>query len=310
MPPIATNEPDLAGEALLAQWIAALAAPPPAQPMSRLINLAARAQVGTGNATLITGFVVGPGAEKTLLLRALGPALAAPPFNLPGTLSDPVLTVFGPDSTTRVAATNDNWNANDAATFAAVGAFALPPGSRDAAIVARFGPGAYTAQVAAANNPTGLALVEIYDADTTAPPAAAELINLSVRAQVGTDANILIPGLVVSPGADKTVLIRAIGPGLAIAPFNIAGVLAEPALALFSGSQRVASNTGWNSSPNAAAIRDAARAVGAFPLAESSRDSALLLTLPAGAYTIQVSGVNNATGVALVEVYEMPQASL
>ncbi len=132
------------------------------------------------------------------------------------------------------------------------------------------------------------------------------MVNTAVRAQVGTGANILIPGLVVSDGAPKTVLIRAVGPGIAAAPFNVAGTLAEPVITVFTGSQSVATNAGWNTATNAATIREAARSVGAFALAEGSRDSALLLTLPAGAYTIQVAGANNSNGVALVEVYEVP----
>jgi hypothetical protein len=127
-----------------------------------------------------------------------------------------------------------------------------------------------------------------------------------VRAQVGTGESVLIPGLVIGAGAEKTVLIRAVGPGIAVPPFNVAGALAEPVVTLFLGSQSVASNTAWNSAPNSAAIRDTARAVGAFSLAESSRDSAMLVTLPSGAYTIQVAGANNTTGVALVEIYEVP----
>jgi hypothetical protein len=101
------------------------------------------------------------------------------------------------------------------------------------------------------------------------------------------------------------VLIRAVGPGLAGPPFNVPGALAEPVVTLFAGTQSVATNTAWNSAANAAAIRDAARTVGAFALAEGSRDSALLVTLAPGAYTIQVSGANNTTGAALVEVYEV-----
>ncbi|MDP3071751.1 MAG: PQQ-dependent sugar dehydrogenase [Opitutaceae bacterium] len=305
MPPLASHEHDRAAESLLAQWIAALAAPPPPEPAARLINLAARAQVGAGANALFPGFVIGPGPDKTVLVRAVGPALAAAPFNVPGTLADPVLTLLGPNSSTRVAATNDNWAAADAAVFAAVGAFALPPGSLDAAIVARLAPGAYTAQVAGAGGGTGVALVEVYDADP-ASPGAARLINTAVRAQVGTGAGILIPGLVVGPGAAKQVLIRAVGPALGAAPFNVPGVLAQPVVTLFSGSQAVATNTAWNSAINAAAIRETARAVGAFPLPEGGRDSAILATLPPGPYTIQVAGTAGTTGVALVEIYEVP----
>jgi hypothetical protein len=147
--------------------------------------------------------------------------------------------------------------------------------------------------------------VEVYDADQPASGGSGRLINLSVRAQVGLDANVLIPGLVVGAGASKTLLLRAVGPTLGAAPFNVAGVLAQPVLTLFSGSLAVATNTAWNSAGNAAEIRAAARAVGAFPLPEGSRDSAMLVTLPSGAYTLQVTGANQTTGVALVEVYEV-----
>jgi hypothetical protein len=306
MPPIATNERDLAGESLLAQWIAALAEPVTGQPVSRIVNLAARAQVGTGGSTLIAGFVIPPGAGKTVLVRGVGPGLAAAPFNVGGTLADPVLTILGPDSTTRIAAFNDNWSAGDAAAFGAMGAFALPAGSRDAAIVARLSPGAYTAQLSGGNGSTGVALLELYDGDVDPSPSASRLVNTAVRAQVGSGANVLIPGVVISAGAPKNVLLRAVGPGLAAAPFNVSGALAEPIVTLFFGTQSVATAAAWNAASNAAAIREAARLASAFPLAEGSRDSAMLVTLSPGAYTIQVSGANNTTGVALVEIYEVP----
>ncbi len=307
MPPLASHERDLAGESLLAQWIARLGEPQAPAPASRLVNLAARAQVGTGAGVLIPGFVIAPGASRQVLVRAIGPTLGTPPFSVPGALSDPVLTLVGPNSNTLVAATNDNWSAADAPRFQAVGAFALPNGSRDAAIFANLAPGSYTAQVTGTGATTGIALVEIYDAgDATTSVAGARLINTSVRALVGTGANVLIPGLVVSAGAPKTVLIRAVGPTLAGAPFNVAGVLAEPELTLFSGPLSVATNTGWGRAANAPAIRETARTVGAFPLGDNSRDSALLVTLTAGAYTLQVSGANNTTGIALVEIYEVP----
>jgi hypothetical protein len=102
------------------------------------------------------------------------------------------------------------------------------------------------------------------------------------------------------------VLIRAVGPRLAAAPFNVAGALAEPVVTLFRGTEAVATNTAWNSAPNAADLRPVAVRVGAFALPEGSRDSALLVTLPAGAYTVQVAGANGTTGIALVEIYEVP----
>jgi hypothetical protein len=114
----------------------------------------------------------------------------------------------------------------------------------------------------------------------------------------------LIGGFVLNGAGQRTVLIRAIGPGLSA--FGVGGVLAQPVVTLFNGDQTVASNRDWNTADNVVGIRAAAERVGAFALADASRDSALLATLSPGAYTIQVSGANNTTGVALLEIYEVP----
>jgi len=302
MPPVGSNERDLTAETLLAQWIAELARP---RTPSRLLNLAARAQVGTGGDVLIPGFVIGPGASKSVLIRAVGPTLGT--FGVAGTLTSPVLTLF--DSAQRSVATNTRWSsAPNAAEIRLVaprvGAFALPENSADSVVLAKLAPGAYTAQTAGANNTAGVALVEIYDADATAGAGTSRLINTAVRAQVGTGANVLIPGLVVSDGAPKTVLIRAVGPTLA--SFGVAGTLAEPVVSLFAGAESFLTNRGWANASNASEIRTTAAKVGAFALTDGSKDSVILASLSPGAYTIQVSGADGTTGVALVEVYEVP----
>ncbi len=140
-------------------------------------------------------------------------------------------------------------------------------------------------------------------AEAADPGDVGRVINFSGRARVGTGGDVFLNALVIGPGAPKSVLIRAVGPGLA--QFGVPGMLAAPVLTLFSGARVVASNTAWSTAPNATEIRAAALRVGAFPLAEGSQDSALLATLGAGTYTIQVSGVSNTTGVALVEVYDI-----
>ena len=106
----------------------------------------------------------------------------------------------------------------------------------------------------------------------------------------------------VPPGTAKRVLIRGIGPGLSA--FNVTGVLAQPVLTLISSGSTVATNTNWNTSVDSAVIAAASGPAGAFPLANN--DSAMVLTLAPGNYTAQVTGVNNTTGVALIEVYELP----
>ena len=298
MPPLGTNERDLASESLLVQWIAALAKP---QPASRLVNLATRAQALAGSATLIPGFTVA-GAPKTFLIRAAGPALV--PFGVTGTITRPTLTLFR-DS--EILDANTGWNTavnapEIRAAASRTGAFAFAENSADSALLTTLAPGSYTAKVTADDGTTGVALVELYDADP-AGPGTASLINLSVRAQVGLGAQILISGLTVGPGAAKTVLIRAVGPGLA--QFNVGGVLAQPVLTLFAGDEAFQTNARWNTAANAAEIRAAAARVGAFALGEGGADSALLVSLSPGAYTLQIGGANSTAGVALVEVYEI-----
>jgi hypothetical protein len=307
MPPVASNERDIAGESLIASWVDELAKPKPA---SRLLNLAARAQVGTGGDVLIPGFVIA-GSPRSVLVRAVGPSLSQ--FGVSGVLSQPVLSLF--DSSAQIVATNTQWGsaANATAIQGAaerVGAFPLSRDSGDSALLLTLPPGAYTAQTAGLNNGTGVALVEVYDDDagsrTGSVPSSGKLVNTAVRAQVGTGSNVLIPGLVVSEGATKTVLIRAVGPTIGAAPFNVAGVLAQPVVTLFAGSEAFITNAGWTNAANAGEIRATAARVGAFALTEGSRDSAILISLSPGPYTVQVSGANGTSGVALVEVYEVP----
>jgi hypothetical protein len=131
------------------------------------------------------------------------------------------------------------------------------------------------------------------------------LVNISTRAEVGTGANIIIPGFVIAGSGSDQLLARGDGP--ALTAFGVGGALAQPSLSVFDSSGNViASNTGWGTNSNSAQIASAATQVGAFALASGSADSALIVNVTAGAYTMQISGVNNSTGVALAEVYEVP----
>ncbi|HUR57771.1 MAG TPA: hypothetical protein VM029_08675, partial [Opitutaceae bacterium] len=104
---------------------------------ARLANLSTRAQAGTGANVLTAGFVIPAGASKQVVIRAVGPTLGTA-FGLTGVLADPQITLVGANSA--IVATNNNWNASDAAAFTSVGAFALPSGSLDAAIVMTLAP--------------------------------------------------------------------------------------------------------------------------------------------------------------------------
>lgn len=262
---------------------------------SRLANLSVRAIPGAGEQALIVGFVVGHGT-KPILLRAVGPGLAV--LTSSAVLQDPSLTVQSGGTS---ILSNDNWGgtAQLKTIFSQLGAFPLSDASRDAALLSNFTPGGYTALVTGAGS--GIAMAEIYDADTTAS-LAGRLVNLSARANVGTGDGVLIAGFVISGSAPMRVLIRAVGPTLSRA--GVASALSDPQVDLFRGSVRWDHNDDWAGDAQLAA---AFAEVGATAWTDAnSKDAALLVTLPPGAYTAIVSGVNGASGVALAEVYELP----
>jgi len=132
------------------------------------------------------------------------------------------------------------------------------------------------------------------------------LVNISTRGFVGTGPQKLIAGFVIDGTDPKTVLIRGVGPTLG--DFGLTGVLEDPRIDLYrkepGGDVLYTSNGDWDPSGG---LEAAFTTVGAFPLSSGSKDSCLLLILPAGGYTAQVSGEGNTTGVALVEVYEVPR---
>ncbi|MBL9201349.1 MAG: immunoglobulin domain-containing protein [Opitutaceae bacterium] len=268
----------------------------------RLLNISSRARVGAGDAVAIAGFVIAGQEAKPVLIRAVGPTLGAAPFNVPGALATPRLELFRSGNNTAFL-TNSGIAGNRAVIDAAgvqAGAFALGAAGADAAIVTTLAPGAYTAVVSSTTTTAGVALVEVYDLSGANP--GQKLLNISTRAGAGTAENQLIAGFVIPAGTAKRVLVRGVGPGLAA--FGLTGTLAQPVLTLSSGGTTVATNTNWSTSADSATIRDASAQVGAFPLV--TNDSAVIVTLPPGNYTAQVTGVNSTTGLALIEVYELP----
>ena len=273
--------------------------------VGRITNLAIRSQAGTGAQTLIVGVAIGGAGTvgtKPVLLRAVGPTLGI--FGVPGILVDPKLELFS--GSTKINE-NDDWagNAQILSAASAVGAFALSsPASKDAALYnPAFASGSYSVQITGGGGATGVALAEIYDA--TAPgaygPATPRLTNVSARTQVGTGGDILIAGFTIGGLTAKTVLLRAVGPTLGA--FGVPGPLADPKLELFSGTAKINENDDWGGATFTAATF---LSVGAFPLVATSKDAVLLVTLAPGGYTAQVTGVGATTGVALIEVYEVP----
>jgi L-ascorbate metabolism protein UlaG (beta-lactamase superfamily) len=274
----------------------------------RLVNLSVRAPL-RGSAPLIVG-AVAAGGNKPVLVRGIGPALAA--FGVEGAVADPRLEVHADvNGRDTVVAANNDWGAGGAAAglraaFAASGAFDLPDAnSRDAALLTTI-TGARTVHVADAAGPGGVALVEVYDADLA---GSTRLANLSARSFAGTGDATLIAGFVVSGNVPKRLLIRGVGPRLA-AGFGVTGALVDPKLELYLSeggrSTLFAANDNW-AETGAAPVRAAFASTGAFDFPDAaSRDSAMVVTVPAGAFTAQVSGVGGTTGEALIEVYELP----
>jgi outer membrane protein assembly factor BamB len=266
----------------------------------RLINLSTRGRVGPGT-NLIGGFVVRGTATRPYVVRAVGPTLAQ--FGVPNPLTDPSLVILN-ESTGATVAASDNWDVAITATMAAMGAFPLPTGSRDAAVVPSLSPTSYTGIVNTVDGSAGVAMVEVYNGG--ADIADARLVNLAARGHVGVGADALFSGLVIGGGAPLRVLIRAVGPGLTA--YGVTDPVMQPTMTVYSGQTVIASNSGWSTTnPSLKGdLAGAAKDLGAFALADGSADCAVLLTQTPGAYTIQVSGAGASTGEALVEVYAAP----
>ncbi len=267
---------------------------------ARLINISTRAQVGIGGNILIPGFVIDGSGTERLLIRGGGPSLIG--FGVTGAIVKPSLSVF--DSSGTLVASNTGWGTNSKSVQIAnlssqVGAYPYPSGSADCAVVVDLPAGAYTVQVSGVNGTTGIALAEVYEVAST----GTRLVNISTRAQVGTGGDMIIAGFVISGSGSEELLVRAGGPSLT--QFGVTGALAEPSLSVVNNAGEIASNTGWTSA-DPSLIAGFEEAVGAFSFTPGSGDCAQIVNLPAGGYTMQISGANNTVGVGLAEVYEIP----
>ena len=257
----------------------------------RLSNLSTRGQVQTGSDVMIGGFVISGANPKTVLIRAIGPSLTQ--FGVPGALSDPQVSLVRISDNATIA-TNDNWQSSpNASDIQATGLAPLNPA--ESALYVTLQPGAYTAVVSGVNGATGVGLVEVYEINQPGTP----LINLSTRGKVLTGSDVMIGGFVVTGDGSQTVLIRAIGPTLS--QFGVPNVLADPQITLvrIADNAVIATNNNWQTASNLGQLQ----ATGLAP--SNALEPAILITLQPGAYTAVVSGVNNGTGTALIEVYKI-----
>jgi len=254
------------------------------------LNLSTRGLVSVGDNVLIGGFIVtGPG-PKSVVLRALGPSLSG--FGLSGVLADPVLKVY--NSSRTLIATNDNWQDDIGAAYIVQNGLA-PTNPSESATLQTLAPGAYTVIVNGKDPTPGIGLVELYD---LSPLSNSKLVNMSARGSVGTGDSVLISGFIVGEVESATVIVRALGPSLA--SFGVSGVLSDPTLTIQDANGTViASNDNWQDDINAIDVQKNALSP------PNERESAIVLHLPAGAYTAIVRGANGATGNALAEVYTL-----
>jgi hypothetical protein len=237
----------------------------------------------------VGGFIVTGSAPKHVLIRAIGPSLTG--FGVLDVLADPVLDLHGPGAFATI--TNDNWRQTQEAEILATG---IPPANDlESAIVATLAPGAYTAIVRGNGNTSGVALVEVYDLNQSAD---SKLANLSTRAFVGTDNNIVIAGFLLGSSGDDRIVVRGLGPSLTAA--GVPNAMPDPTLELRDGNGALLiANNDWQDNPAQAAELTAA---GLAPT--NNLESGIAATLPPGLYTALLAGLNNGTGVGLVEVYD------
>lgn len=263
----------------------------PAKPGARpqLLNISTRLRISGGQAVGIGGFIVTGTAPKKVIVRAIGPSLSA--AGLTGTLADPVLQLYGAQG--NLISANDNWN-NDPSAGELEWMGMMPADHREAAVMVTLPPGHYTAVIGGTAGAIGIALVEMYEAD---PLADSQLGNVSTLGFVGSGDDALIGGFIIGgPGAAR-VVVRAVGPSLTTA--GVANAIDDPTLEVHESNGNVISNDDWQTAASGEPI----------PVALQPRDpreSALQLNLAPGSYTAIVRGKGNATGVALVEVFNLP----
>ena len=271
-----------------------------------LANISIRSFVQTGDNVMIGGFIVHGGEPKRVIIRAIGPELTQ--YGVPNVLANPTLELH--DRTGALIASNDNWwhtiiggiiTSDQRGDIRNSGY--VPGDGKESAIIAELPAGNYTTIVRSVNDTMGVALVEVYD---LSPDSNSILANVSARSFVQTGDNVMIGGFIVQGAQPKRVILRAIGPELT--QYGVPDAMVNPTLELYDANGTlIASNDNWRTTIIGGVItsdqRGDIRNSGYAP--EDWRESAIIADLPPGNYTAIVRGVNNTTGVALVEVYDL-----
>ena len=258
----------------------------PGQIASFLVNVSTRALVQTGELVLIGGFILTTDAPKKIAVRAIGPSLADVGVSQP--LQDPMLDVV--DSSGTVIASNDDWRTGGE-DLIPLGL--APPDDRESALITTLSAGAYSAIVGGKADTVGVALVEVYDLDMN----NGRVVNISARARVETGDNVMVGGFILAGTNPSSVIARALGPSLAVS--GVSDPLLDPLLELYDANgSLIFMNNNWRSDQESEIIATTVPPT-------DDREAAIVVTLPAGAYSGIVRGANGSSGVALFEVYAL-----
>jgi hypothetical protein len=255
-----------------------------------IANISSRLQAEKSDAVAVNEFSVQGSGTKYVILRALGPSLRN---GIPDALRNPTLTLL--DAQGNILGFNDNWV--DSPDKDAIIATGLAPGdNRESAIVHTLSPGIYTSVVRDKRNRSGTTVTEVYDLQSF--ESSIYFSAVGTRGDILTGDNVLISGDILIGTGPIPVLVRALGPSLAAA--GVSRVLADPTLELHDGNGiLIASNDNWIDSPQ----KDAIIATGLAP--DDNQESALIVTLPPGAYTAVVFGVSSTTGIGFLQTYSL-----
>jgi len=266
-----------------------------------LFNIATRGYVGTGDEIMIAGFVISGSEPRRVLIRGLGKSLEQ--RGVTGVLEDPFLKIF--DLEGREVAQVDNWkdeaNWEDIEQVSpTVGAAPLADLNESAMLVA-LDPGLYTAHLSGREGGTGIGLVEVFDASNES--IETRLINISTRVRAASGDEVAIGGFVITGQDPKRVLIRALGPELALR--SVDDPMPDPYMVLYDATGPVAANDDWEDEFTYQ-MREAFTQVNASQLGEGSKDAAMVRELQPGLYTVIVNDFEFASGIVLIEIFELP----
>ena len=263
--------------------------PTPKTAAEKLANISTRVTAGAAENGMIGGFIITGDTPKKVVVRALGPSLVQ--SGISGALSDPFLELH--DATGAVIAGNDNWKETQQSEIEQTGI--APTDQRESAIVRTLNPGAYTAVTHSADGGSGVGLVEVYD---LSGDSSSQLANISTRGAVTSANDVMIGGFIVGGTSGETrVLVRAIAPSLMTS--GVGNTLSDPTLELRDvNGALIAMNDNWLDGDKSEVAE-----TGVAP--SDDRESAVITSLPSGAYTALVRDVNSSSGIALVEVYNL-----